>query len=56
MVIDVKSVIMLFTTGDQMWHMCIMRCSDFVCLVIVYSTTSNVSTLSSSKKYTFTQL
>ena len=55
MVIDVKCVVMLFTIADQMWQMCIMRCSVFVCLAIVYST-SNVSTLSSSKTYTLTQL
>ena len=52
MVIDVKCVIMLFYTVDQM---CVMRCSVFVCWAIVYST-SNVSTLSSSKTYTLTQL
>ena len=55
MVIDVKCIIILFTTADQMLQMCVMRCSMFVCLAIVYST-SNVSTLSSSKKYTLTQL
>ena len=27
MVIDVKCIIMLFTTADQMLQMCIMRCS-----------------------------
>ena len=55
MVIDVKCVIMLFITADQMLQMCVMRCSVFVCLAIVYST-SNVSTLTSSKTYTLTQL
>ena len=55
MVIDVKYIIMLFATADQIGQMCVMRCSVFVCLAIVYST-SNVSTLSSSKKYTLTQL
>ena len=38
-----------------MWQMCVMRCSVFVCMAIVYSM-SNVSTLSSSKKYTQKQL
>ena len=55
MVIDVKCIIMLFTNAYQMLKMCVMRCSIFVCLAIVHST-SNVSTLSSSKKYTLTQL
>ena len=27
MVIDVKCIIMLFTTADQMLQMCVMRCS-----------------------------
>ena len=55
MVIDVKRIIMLFTIADQMLQMCVMRCSIFVCLAIVHST-KYVSTLSSSKKYTLTQL
>ena len=29
MVIDVKCIIMLFTTADQMSQMCVMRCSVF---------------------------
>ena len=55
MVIDIKCIIMLFTAADQMLQMCVMRCFIFVCLTIVHST-SNVSTLSSSKKYTLTEL
>ena len=38
MVIDVKCVIMLFTTADQKRQICVMRCSASVCLAIVYST------------------
>ena len=55
MVIDVMCIIMLFTTPNQVWQMCVMRCSVFVCMAIVYST-SDISTLSSSKKYTHKQL
>ena len=55
MVIDIKRIFMLFTTADQMRQVCVMRCSVFVCIAIVYST-SNVSTLSLSKKFALKQL
>ena len=54
MVVDVKCIIMLFTTAvkvtKERYEMLFL-----VCLAIVYST-SNVSTLSSSKNYTLMHL
>ena len=37
MVIDVKRVIMLFTTADQIRQMYVMKCSIFVCLAIMFT-------------------
>ena len=54
MVVDVKCIIILFTTAvnvtNERYEMLVL-----VCLAIVHST-SHVSTLSSSKNYTLTHL
>ena len=54
MVVDVKCIIMMFTTAVNMTKERYVMLF-LVCLAIVYST-SNVSTLSSSKNYPLTHL